>query len=99
MPDFRQPVSMIAARLVLAGLAGLLAVPVAAAGEADVVGVEMRRDGAALDPLSIRLPPGDPVPTSDWGRWVLESRERLGLLEALPGPPILRAAERGMFVS
>ncbi len=54
---------------------------------------EMRRDGAALDPLSIRLPPGDPVPTSDWGRWVLESRERLGLLESLPGPRIFRMAE------
>lgn len=54
---------------------------------------EMRQDGVALDPLSIRLPPGDPVPTSDWGRWVLESRDRLVLLESLPGPPILRMAE------
>ncbi len=54
---------------------------------------ELRRNGAALDPLSIKLPPGDPVPTSDWGRWALEAEERLLLLETLPGPPIFRAAE------
>jgi len=54
---------------------------------------ELRRNGAALDPLSINLPPGDPVPTSAWGRWALESAERLDLLAILPGPPILRMAE------
>jgi murein DD-endopeptidase MepM/ murein hydrolase activator NlpD len=54
---------------------------------------ELRRNGVALDPLSINLPPGDPVPTSDWGRWALESEERLTLLATLPGPPILRVAE------
>jgi murein DD-endopeptidase MepM/ murein hydrolase activator NlpD len=54
---------------------------------------ELRRNGVALDPLSINLPPGDPVPTSAWGRWALESEERLALLATLPGPPILRVAE------
>ncbi len=54
---------------------------------------ELRRNGEALDPLAIRLPPGDPVPTTSWGRWALESRGRLTLLETLPGPPILRIAE------
>jgi murein DD-endopeptidase MepM/ murein hydrolase activator NlpD len=54
---------------------------------------ELRRNGAALNPLSINLPPGDPVPTSSWGRWALESEGRLRILETLPGPPILRAAE------
>jgi murein DD-endopeptidase MepM/ murein hydrolase activator NlpD len=54
---------------------------------------ELRRNGQALDPLSIRLPAGDPVPTSSWGRWALESEERLRLLEQLPGPPIFRMAE------
>ncbi len=54
---------------------------------------EMRtRNGQAMDPLSVRLPPGDPVPADSWGRWALESRERLGLLETLPGPPILTMA-------
>lgn len=54
---------------------------------------ELRRNGAALDPLSINLPPGDPVPTSAWGRWALESEDRLSLLATLPGPPIPRVAE------
>ena len=54
---------------------------------------ELRRNGTALDPLSINLPPGDPVPTSSWGRWALESAARLDILATLPGPPILRAAE------
>jgi murein DD-endopeptidase MepM/ murein hydrolase activator NlpD len=54
---------------------------------------ELRRNGQALDPLSIKLPPGDPVPTSAWGRWALESEERLDLLASLPGPPIARFAE------
>jgi murein DD-endopeptidase MepM/ murein hydrolase activator NlpD len=54
---------------------------------------ELRRNGQALDPLSIRLPPGDPVPTTSWGRWVLESRGRLGLMATMDGPPILRIAE------
>lgn len=54
---------------------------------------ELRRNGQALDPLSIKLPAGDPVPTSSWGRWALESEERLILLEELPGPPIFRMAE------
>jgi murein DD-endopeptidase MepM/ murein hydrolase activator NlpD len=54
---------------------------------------ELRRNGTALDPLSIDLPPGDPVPTDSWGRWLLESEERLALLSSLPGPPIPRLAE------
>jgi murein DD-endopeptidase MepM/ murein hydrolase activator NlpD len=49
---------------------------------------ELRRNGQALDPLSINLPPGDPVPTAEWGRWALASRERLSMLATLPGPPI-----------
>jgi murein DD-endopeptidase MepM/ murein hydrolase activator NlpD len=54
---------------------------------------ELRRNGAALDPLSINLPPGDPVPTSSWGRWALESEERLTLLANLRGPVVVRAEE------
>ena len=54
---------------------------------------ELRRNGAALDPLSINLPPGDPVPTSSWGRWALESEERLNILATLPGMPVLKEAE------
>jgi len=47
-----------------------------------------RRDGSALNPLRVRLPPGDPIPSDSWGKWALESRKRLGMLETLPGPPI-----------
>lgn len=54
---------------------------------------EMRRSGQALDPLAVRLPPGDPVPDTSMERWTVESQGRLALLETLPGPPILRVAE------
>ncbi len=47
---------------------------------------EMRRRGEALDPLSIDLPPGDPVPDSLWDRWEEEARANLDLLLRLPGP-------------
>lgn len=55
---------------------------------------EMRRGGEAIDPLSVRLPPGDPVPAGSWGRWAVETRGRLGLLGTLPGPEIVMAEER-----
>jgi murein DD-endopeptidase MepM/ murein hydrolase activator NlpD len=49
----------------------------------------VRPGGQWVDPLSIPLPPGDPVPASAMSRWALESQGRLELLETLPGPPIL----------
>lgn len=54
---------------------------------------ELRRNGAALNPLSINLPPGDPVPTSVWGRWALESGQRLDLLADLRGPTMVNAGD------
>ncbi len=55
---------------------------------------EMRRgNGRVLNPLAVRLPPGDPVPAKSWGRWVQESRQRLSLLASMPGPPIQVLAE------
>jgi murein DD-endopeptidase MepM/ murein hydrolase activator NlpD len=54
---------------------------------------ELRRNGAALNPLSVNLPPGDPVPTSAWGRWALESGQRLDLLVNLRGPIMVNADE------
>jgi murein DD-endopeptidase MepM/ murein hydrolase activator NlpD len=54
----------------------------------------VRPGGQWVDPLSIPLPPGDPVPASAVGRWALESQSRLELLETLPGPPILKAPSR-----
>lgn len=54
----------------------------------------VRPGGQWVDPLSIPLPPGDPVPASALGRWAMESQGRLMLLETLPGPPILKVAQR-----
>lgn len=55
---------------------------------------EMRKsNGEAFNPLDVKLPPGDPVPTNSWGKWALESRDRLEMLDALPGPPIAVLAE------
>ncbi len=55
---------------------------------------EMRAsNGAVKNPLDIDLPPGEPVPSDAWGRWALESLQRLSLLGGLPGPPIAVLAE------
>ncbi len=52
-----------------------------------------RRDGTAMDPLAVRLPPGDPVPSQALARWAQESRERLSLLERPPKAPPARMAQ------
>ena len=55
---------------------------------------EMRNSrGGVLNPLDIDLPPGDPIPTDSWAKWALESRQRLAMLETLPGQPIAILAE------
>ena len=42
---------------------------------------ELWQGGRPVDPLSIDLPPGDPVPASDRPRWEAESARRLALLD------------------
>ena len=55
---------------------------------------EMRKsNGEAFNPLDVKLPPGDPVPTNSWAKWALESRDRLEMLDILEGPPIAILAE------
>ena len=55
---------------------------------------EMREsNGNVRNPLDIKLPPGEPVPPGSWGKWALESRGRLGMMDMLPGPPIAVLAE------
>lgn len=55
---------------------------------------EMRKaDGGVLNPLDVRLPPGDPIPTNSWAKWALESRQRLQMLATLEGLPIAVLAE------
>jgi len=52
---------------------------------------EMRRHGEYLDPLSVDLPSGDPVPSDDRARWGRELRVRRALLESIPeGGPVRR---------
>lgn len=55
---------------------------------------EMLKGGSQIDPLSIDLPMGDPVPTEARARWFDESRTRIGLLEAIPGAGPVRMAAR-----
>ena len=55
---------------------------------------EILSDGRQIDPLSIDLPPGDPVPSEDRLRWQFEMTIRVALLEAIPGAgPVRKLAE------
>jgi len=53
---------------------------------------EMLRGGKHMDPLSVDLPAGDPVPSEDLTRWRAESGARLALLELIPGAGPVRTA-------
>jgi murein DD-endopeptidase MepM/ murein hydrolase activator NlpD len=46
---------------------------------------EMLRGGRHIDPLSVDLPAGDPVPSDDRMRWREEASVRVALLENIPG--------------
>lgn len=54
---------------------------------------EMIRSGRHVDPLSVDLPAGDPVPSEDMARWRSELGPRLALLERLPPAGLARFAE------
>ncbi|MGE0159068.1 MAG: M23 family metallopeptidase [Gemmatimonadales bacterium] len=45
---------------------------------------EMLINGRHVDPLSVDLPAGDPVPSDDRMRWLEESSVRVALLEGIP---------------
>ncbi len=45
---------------------------------------EMLRGGRHMDPLSVDLPKGDPVPSEDRSRWRAEMSGRMALLESIP---------------
>jgi len=56
---------------------------------------EMLRGGKQMDPLSVDLPAGDPVPDQDRDRWEAEMRARVALLALIPGAgPVRTAAAR-----
>jgi murein DD-endopeptidase MepM/ murein hydrolase activator NlpD len=48
---------------------------------------ELRRRGRALDPLSVDLPKGDPVPEDAWDVWTAGRDLSLALLDGLPTGP------------
>ena len=45
---------------------------------------EMHRSGRAIDPLSVDLPAGDPVPEDAWDLWETARTNHLALIERLP---------------
>jgi murein DD-endopeptidase MepM/ murein hydrolase activator NlpD len=45
---------------------------------------EMLQGGRFVDPLSVDLPAGDPVPSDDRMRWMEESSVRVALLDGVP---------------
>jgi murein DD-endopeptidase MepM/ murein hydrolase activator NlpD len=45
---------------------------------------EMMRSGRHMDPLSVDLPAGDPVPSDDRDRWRSAMTSRVSLLESIP---------------
>jgi hypothetical protein len=53
---------------------------------------EMLRAGKQMDPLSVDLPAGDPVPAEDEDRWLSERGARVALLELIPGAGPARTA-------
>jgi len=53
---------------------------------------EMLRNGRHMDPLSVDLPAGDPVPADDMVRWMDEMMARVALLESIPGGGPVRTA-------
>lgn len=64
---------------------------------------EMLRNGSQIDPLSVDLPAGDPVPADNRTRWRSEMSGRMTLLEAIPraGPvrTSIATAEDGLNAS
>ena len=51
---------------------------------------EMLRSGRHIDPLSVDLPAGDPVPSQDRARWVQDMNVRVAFLERIPGSNPIR---------
>jgi murein DD-endopeptidase MepM/ murein hydrolase activator NlpD len=50
------------------------------------------RNGQQMDPLSVDLPAGDPVPADDRMLWMSEMATRVALLESIPGAGPVRMA-------
>ncbi len=53
---------------------------------------EMIVNGRHVDPLSVDIPAGEPVPSESRGVWSEQMRPRLAMLDLLPGPGLERLA-------
>jgi murein DD-endopeptidase MepM/ murein hydrolase activator NlpD len=53
---------------------------------------EMIRGGSQIDPLSVKLPTGDPVPADAREAWAQAMKARVALLETIPGAGPVRSA-------
>jgi murein DD-endopeptidase MepM/ murein hydrolase activator NlpD len=60
---------------------------------------EMLIHGRHVDPLSVDLPAGDPVPVDDRMRWVEESSVRVALLDGVPPAGPVRTLLAGAEVA
>jgi murein DD-endopeptidase MepM/ murein hydrolase activator NlpD len=56
---------------------------------------EMHRDGRAIDPLSLDMPQGDPIPPEARDRWTSEFQARYALLDSPSTASSLRIADAG----
>jgi len=54
---------------------------------------EMLRGGTQMDPLSVDLPAGDPVPSENRMGWMADRDVRVALLEGIPGGGPVRSAQ------
>ena len=59
---------------------------------------EMLQSGRFVDPLSVDLPAGDPVPADNRIRWMEESSVRVALLDVIPGAGPVRTLLAGTEV-
>lgn len=54
---------------------------------------EMHRNGSSVDPLSVDIPSGDPIPAEAREQWAGVRTARMATLEALPGNSLVRIAQ------
>jgi len=56
---------------------------------------EMHRNGGPVDPLSVDIPSGDPIPAAAMERWQGDLQGRFAILNALRSPHDVRIADAG----